>query len=167
MQLPTLALCAIASLPLVAAADSKPAIKLTSETTPLYPSKRCKTVTPASDGGDPALRCPAKRGYQVDVSFSAWATHVEITGPSTQLSFEGYVGKQLEWRLAGGKPFAVIISVDEQGPGEDGSANPKAARLRVRGINGFMLDAGVQADAKDARKAAQEIADAAYRAHAK
>ena len=168
MQLSTLALCAIASLPLVAAADSRQATRFTSETTPLYPSKQCKTVTPAGDdGGDPALRCPAKRGYQVDVGFSAWATHVELTGPSTRVSFEGYVGKHIEWRLADGKPFAVIVSVDAQGPDEDGNTDPKATRLQVRGINGLKLDTEVAAHAKDAIKTAQDLADGAYRAQAK
>lgn len=170
MKLPAAVLLAMTSLSLAgsfaspAAADGKGAPRFSSETTPLYPSERCKTVVAGEDGGDPALRCPAKRGFHVDVGFSAWATHVELTGPGTSVRFDGHVGAQIEWRLADGKPFAVIVRVNEQEPGDDGLPDPKATRLVVRGVGGWKIEGEVAAGAKDAAKAAQDLADTAYRA---
>lgn len=149
-----------------AAAGGASAAGFTSERTPLYPSKQCETVVPAEDGSDPVLRCPALRGFQVEVSFSAWATHVEITGPRTAVSFNGLIGDQLEWRLAGGEPFAVIVSVDEQGPDEREQADLAARRLEVRGVGGWQIEGEAPASAPDAAQSARALADAAYRAQA-
>lgn len=149
-----------------ASPSGAPSAGFTSERTPLYPSKQCETAVPAEDGSDPVLRCPALRGFQVEVSFSAWATHVEITGPRTAVSFGGLIGDQLEWRLAGGEPFAVIASVDEQGPDERGQADPAARKLQVRGLGGWQIEGEVPASAQDAAQAARALADAARRAQA-
>jgi hypothetical protein len=170
MKLPAAVLLALASLSLAgplagpAAADAKSAPRFSSETTPLYPNKRCKAIAISEEEGEQTLRCPAKRGFLVEVGFSAWATHVELTGPSTSVRFDGTIGAQIEWRLADGKPFAVIVRVNEQEPDDDGLPDPKATRLVVRGVNGWKIEGEVAAGAKDAVKAAQDLADTAYRA---
>jgi hypothetical protein len=138
---------------------ASPGPRFTSETTPLYPSDQCKTLIPGEDGSDPTLGCPALPGYEVVIRFSAWATHVEITGPETNVSFGGYLGGEIEWRLADGKPFAVIVSVN---PDEERRDDPRSTRLELRGVAGWSIEADVPADAKDAAQAARDQADAAF-----
>jgi hypothetical protein len=178
MKLPLPAVCVIASMSFVAvacggasappqgpaapaggapAAASTP--RFTSETTPLYPREECKTLIPGEDGSDPTLGCPALPGYEVVIQFTAWATHVRIDGPETQVSFSGYVGDELEWRLADGKPFAVIASVIGD---EERERDPNAAVLQVRGIAGWPIEANVPITVKNAAQAARDMADAGY-----
>lgn len=49
--------------------------KITTKTTGLYPSKTCKTKIKGGEGQDPVLRCPALKGFDVEVSFSLACAH--------------------------------------------------------------------------------------------
>ena len=90
--------------------------KIKAMTTDLYPSKKCKTKIAGGEGQDPVLTCPAAvKGYEVEVSFSAIDTHVTVRGDGKETSFSGQVGKKLEWRLADGKPFALLVELAEHG----------------------------------------------------
>lgn len=112
----------------VAFAEGKRA-KIASQETGLYPSKACKTKVEGVDGQDPVLRCPAPKGYEVEVSFAAVTTQVSISGGGTKTEFSGLVGNKLEWRIAlDGVPFAVLVEMadsDTDGEGKEISKNPR------------------------------------------
>ena len=54
-------------------------------------------------------RCPSLDGYEVLHGRASFAVSVTITGKKTELVFESYLGDVIEWRLADGKPFAIIV----------------------------------------------------------
>lgn len=149
----------------------KPAkpVAITSKTTGLYPSKTCKEKIKGGDGQDPVLTCPALPGHEVEISFSARDTHVTLTGGADQHSFNGWVGDKIEWRLAGGKPFAIIVAVGEweESDTEPGAAKVINERLLIRGVGAMSIKLEVKD--KNANKSAaawkkaRELADAEYR----
>jgi hypothetical protein len=95
--------------------------KVTSKTTDLYPSKKCKEKSKGGEGQDPVLTCPAAvKGYDVTVSFSAEATQVTVSGDGKDTGFYGHLGKTLEWRLRDGKPFALIVETGDTDPDKIG-----------------------------------------------
>jgi hypothetical protein len=102
--------------------------KFTTKTTALYPSKACKTKIAGAEGSDPVLRCPGLKGFDVEVSFSATDTLVTVSNGEKPITFSGQVGKQLEWQLVNGKPFAVLVEVGDY---DDGEGKPKTVNLRV------------------------------------
>ncbi len=108
--------------------------KLTTKTTGLYPSKTCKTKIKGGEGQDPVLTCPAgAKGFDVTVSFSATDTHVEITGPKGVTNIGGRVGDKLEWRLADGVPYALVVELADTDQEAEGSpaVNPRIAVFAV------------------------------------
>lgn len=108
---------------------------LTTKTTGLYPSKTCKTKIEGGEGQDPVLSCPAAaKGFAVEVSFSAVDTHVTVTGPGgSSTTFSGRLGDKLEWRLANGAPYALILEMADTDHEADGSpaVNPRVAVFAV------------------------------------
>jgi hypothetical protein len=139
------ALVVLVALTLPAAADPK----ITTQSTPIYPSKLCKEKGKAGEGQDPVLTCPAPTGYTVTVFFSAENTYAEIGGTPKQLQVGGKkVGGQIEWRLVDGKPFAIIVSVDK--------------KLLVRTLDGALVDE-VDEKKADAWKQARNLADASLK----
>jgi len=118
-----------------AAAEPKPP-KITSKTTALYPSKSCKVKVAGGEGQDPVLRCPALKGFDIEVSFSATDTLVTITGGTQPITFSGLVGPTLEWRLARGKPFALLVELGISDTDEDGrpiNRNPHVEVIDLAG----------------------------------
>lgn len=109
--------------------------KRTTKTTGLYPSKTCKTKIAGGEGQDPVLSCPAgAKGYAVEVSFSAIDTHVTVTGPAgSSTTFSGRLGDKLEWYLADGTPYALVLEMAETDMDTDGSpaVNPRVAVYAV------------------------------------
>lgn len=107
---------------------------LSTRTTGLYPSKTCKTKIAGGEGQDPVLTCPAgAKGFAVEVSFSAVDTHVTVTGPSSSTTFSGRLGDKLEWRLANGQPYALVLEMADTDLDADGSpaVNPRVAVFAV------------------------------------
>ena len=157
---PILLLCILSS-----AAIAGP--KLTAKTTDLYPSTKCKEKIKGGEGQDPVLTCPsAVKGFDVTVSFSAVLTHVTVSGGGKETSFSGLVGKKLEWRLADGKPFALLVELadpDEEKPGKtlgkriaiyQWGSPTASSELPIQGMNA----AAVTKEWAKARKAADMLA---------
>lgn len=116
-----LALAVLVSMSTFAIADVKKP-RITSTTTGLYPSKSCKTKIRGGEGQDPVLRCPAPKTFDVEVFFSAQDTHVTVTGNGKSASFSGLVGNKLEWRLADGVPFALLVEIADADPDTVGAS---------------------------------------------
>ncbi|MFN0248010.1 MAG: hypothetical protein ACKV2T_14060 [Kofleriaceae bacterium] len=125
--------CAVASAS--AFAEGKPP-KITSKETGLYPSKACKTKIAGGEGQDPVLKCPAMKGFEVEVSFAATTTQVSITGNGKTTSLSGLVGNKLEWRLADGKPFAILVENAIDDTDEQGDPIARNRRVEVYSVGG-------------------------------
>ena len=122
--------------------------KLTSAFTPLPPNKACT----AADNDK--KQCPGKAEYTVTIGKSDGGSYIRVQKGEVVVDLpDGKLGRQLEWRMADGVPFAVIASITDG----DGT------RLVVRGLEGFGAIGG-QVDAKDKRaaKKAQQLADTGF-----
>jgi len=122
--------------------------------------------------------CKAVGGFRVRiVPAGAWAEMLEIVDKNKEtvasLGTHGYgystdPKRVVEWRMANGKPFAVIFRVneyDEAKASEDGE-NPYTAKYKtgekliVRGLTGYsQIDFEVDAKEKNANVKAQKLAD--------
>jgi hypothetical protein len=104
--------------------------KLTTKQTGLYPSKTCKTKIKGGEGQDPVLTCPSgAKGFAVEVFFSATDTHVTISGTGGETSINGRLGDKLEWRLADGVPYALLVELadTDQDAATSPAVNPRVA----------------------------------------
>ena len=106
--------------------------------------KDCRAAFDAHDSADDAPRsCKGFDGYGVSVNYSACAAQVSISKGSFDLVFPSQSGdvdtRKLEWRLADGKPFAVILRVEEYDSGQDICERGKKAGevLMIMGLQGF------------------------------
>lgn len=179
MKLRSILVLALAGLLLAlnVAAQKKPAVKFTSVYTNL--TRNCKTLR-ASQGSDEGSLCRGAGNYQVRVYYSAAAAHVnaEVKGKDDYVNL-AMLGMDfderkvtLEWRLANGKPFAVIMRVPiYSGPTTDDPYFGKVIgqKLAVNGLVGFEETVTGEVDVKtpNANAKAREIADKAYAAAAK
>jgi hypothetical protein len=159
----------------VSATAQSPA-KRTVTFTSVYTSlnKGCK-VLKGENGTDNAFLCKGAPGYQVRIYYSAAATHysAELKGsdkfvPLTAEDIKFDDSKiRLEWRLANGKPFAVIMRVPKYGPATDDNPYFGAVvgeRLIVKGLVGFeSIDVAVDARESGANAKARSLADAAFK----
>lgn len=150
------------------AAAQKP-VKFTSAYTSL--DKGCKTLR-GGPGQDDAYLCKGVGGYKVRVYYSAAATHItaERAGSDTNspvamldLGFDLSSAK-LEWRLANGRPFAVILRVPVYGDAAPGEYFGKVTgrQLIIIGLAGYNIDEKIDAKMPSANARAREIADAAF-----
>jgi hypothetical protein len=131
MKKPLLIACTLISA--IAFAERKPPKppKITSKETGLYPSKTCKTKVKGGEGQDPVLSCPAMKGFEVEVSFAAVTTQVSITGNGSKTEFSGLVGNKLEWRIAAGVPFALLVEIADSDTDDQGKEIEKNRRVEV------------------------------------
>jgi hypothetical protein len=133
----------------------------------------CKSFD-GENGSDGYSICGGPGGYRIRVYYSAASVHynAEIAKgensnfPITMLaiSFDDK-RTRLEWRLANGKPFAVIMRTPTYAaPVEEyeyyGPVNGE--RLVVRGLRDIELDGAVDGRVPNANTVARELADAAY-----
>jgi len=138
----------------------------------------CKVLR-GTKGADNASICKGRAPYQVRVYSSAAATHIvaEVKGsdktiPLTTVDI-GFDERKtrLEWRLANGKPFAVIMRVPRYGPATDDHpyfGEAVGQDLIVVGLNGYeTINSTVNAKTADANIKARSAADAAFRLLAK
>ncbi len=139
---------------------------------------QCKPLGEPSDRGDDTpLRCKGYGGYHVQIDFSAASSHLIVmpAGGDTEAHISlaeqplGYDSKRkIEWRLADGKPFAVILRVDKAREGLDPAEmwrpeNKAGEFLLVKGLKGHeRIDYQVDAKTTDANKEARRMADRAY-----
>lgn len=150
---------------------TKPAVRFTSVYTSL--GTGCK-VLKGHEGTDDGSLCKGPGGYQVRVYGSAAALNInaEIKGtddsfPLAMLSIGFDESKtRLEWRLANGKPFAVIMRVPKYGDPTDSDpyfGKVIGQELIVKGLKGFAdLDGKVDAKTPNANVEARRLADAAF-----
>lgn len=137
----------------------------------------CKPESKVEDQEVPFI-CEAVGGFKVRINpAGAWAESIEIIDKSGEqiasLGTHGYgysvKGKRLvEWRMANGKPFAVIFRVntyDAEKALEDGD-NPyldkykTGEKLLVQGLTGYsQIQFEVDAKTKNANVEAQKLAD--------
>lgn len=119
---------------------------------------------------DIPLICKAPKDYQVEVGYSACCELIKISN-KIKFSFQtpiqpigSYQKRKIEWRLANGKPFAVIFRINKYS-GEL-SIDPKKTGevLIVKGLDGF-ANIDYEVDVKkhsDPNKEARRLADKAY-----
>ncbi len=139
---------------------------------------QCKPQGNPNDpnGGDAPLLCKGYNGYTVSVSYSAFAASLsaeKASGISVPLAevegdYDAQKGRKLEWRLANGVAFALILRVNTYRPAPDAD-NPYQAKyrtgtlLKVVGLAGFERVSGeVDVRQPNANQKARAMADAGY-----
>lgn len=125
-----------------------------------------------------AFICKAVGGFRIRINpAGAWAETIDVVDAQKEtvasLGTHGYgystaPKRMVEWRMANGKPFAVIFRIneyDEEKAMEDGD-NPyldkykTGEKLIVRGLTGYsQIDFEVDAKEKNANVKAQKLAD--------
>lgn len=126
-----------------------------------------------SNGSDGYSVCKGPGGYQVRIYYSAAATHIntEIKGKDENFPMAtasigfNWDRTRLEWRLANGKPFAVIMRIPKYAEAADGEYFGKVIgqELVVTGLKGFDgLKTTIDAKTAGANSLAREAADSEY-----
>jgi hypothetical protein len=128
------------------------------------------------NGQDMPLRCKGFGGYEIRIDYSAVSSNLRVqtlgdkAGDSIQLGMQPLAYDQtrkIEWRLANGKPFAVIYRVDKSKsdqPEEMWAPQHKTGEaLMVKGLKGHE-DISFELDAKtpNVNTKAREMADNAF-----
>ncbi|WP_058868020.1 hypothetical protein [Chloracidobacterium thermophilum] len=135
--------------------------------------------TEASEGSDAPMYCTGYGNYRLLVSFSAFAADIFVESRNqsfSRLLAEGQAsdytrekGRKAEWRLADGKPFAVILRAFTYRTGPDDTpdfSRKVGERLVIKGLAGFEhIDFTVDARATpNANVRARQLADDGYSA---
>ena len=122
-------------------------------------------------GSDIPTRCKGYGGYDVFVGYSACASQIDLSKGDERIPLAtqavDWKQKIVEWRLANGKPFAVIFRVYKYS-GDDPCAPGRkitGESLLVKGLKGYEhIDETI--DIKSTRNPnlkAREIADKGYK----
>ncbi|HYW69677.1 MAG TPA: hypothetical protein VE961_01505, partial [Pyrinomonadaceae bacterium] len=121
------------------------------------------------NGSDIPSKCKGLAGYSVDISYSACSSSLSLNrgDENISLAMQAIAWKQkvLEWRLADGKPFAVILRVYEYAGNDlcSTAGKIKSETLMVQGLKGFEhIQESVDARTPNANVKAREVADAGY-----
>ena len=120
-------------------------------------------------GSDIPSLCKGPGGYNVDISYSACSSSFSVVKGEENISLGmqsvDWKQKNAEFRLADGKPFAVIIRMYDYA-GNDACATAgkiKGESLVVKGLKGFEhIDETINANTPNANVKAREIADQGY-----
>lgn len=155
---------AILALAAVVSAQKKPTF--TSTYTNLSACKELK----GSEGTDPAYICKGPGGYQLRIYSSAMMTHInaELKDESYPIANVGFDWNQdkakVEWRLANGKPFAIIMRIPKYKDRTGESVGKKIGEeLFVSGIGEWeFISESVDAKKPNANAKARAIADKGY-----
>jgi hypothetical protein len=139
---------------------------------------QCKPIAGGeARGDDTPLRCAGQGGYEVRIDFSAASSHLGVQPTACECDERIALAEQplhydakrkIEWRLADGKPFAVILRVDKPKGGLDPAEawrpeNKAGESLIVKGLKGYeRIDFEVDAKTPNANEKAREAADKAY-----
>lgn len=145
-------------------------VKFSSEYTDL--KSGCKTAG-GNEGGHSSTFCKGPGGYKIHYFDSAstleFNSENEDEEFSARLSSEslGYTEKnrKIEWRLANGKPFAVIMRVYEYPAGGEfpKQGKPTGEFLVVKGVKGYeSLNERIDAHKTNANEMARKRADGAF-----
>ncbi len=122
---------------------NEPAIAFTSVFTEL--KKDCKDkFNDVGEGQDMPVICKGYGGYIIDVEFSACCEHMQVQGGKDFLflfpeqRFVTVMKRKMEWRLANGKPFAVIFPVDKYKWDITVTPNKVSGEtLTIKGLEGY------------------------------
>jgi hypothetical protein len=120
-------------------------------------------------GSDIPTRCRGYGGYDVYISYSACTSMITLDRGEERLLLAtqavGWKQKTVEWRMANGKPFAVIMRVYEYA-GDDQCADGgkiTSESLIIKGLKGHEhIDATVKKGTPNPNLKARQIADQAY-----
>src|ERR1051325_11606338 len=120
-------------------------------------------------GSDIPSKCKGLAGYSVDISYSACSSNFSLTrgDESISLGMQAIDWKQktVEWRLADGKPFAVIMRIYEYAGNDmcSTAGKIKSESLKVQGLKGYEhIEGSVDARTPNANVKARELADKAF-----
>jgi hypothetical protein len=136
--------------------------------------KDCKTIKGGTEGTDDASDCKGVGGYRIQVGAAAAALFIAAETPDKkdriQLATQNFDFDQtkstIEWRMANGKPFAVIMRVavysDTVKEGEY-FGKKIGEQLIIIGLKGYeKIDFKVDAKTPDANARARGLADDAF-----
>lgn len=123
-------------------------------------NKECKAAFKSvGEGQDMPLNCKGYGGYRISIGYSAMYSHLvaetldgknSIPLATADINYDQEKGEKIEWRLANGKPFAVILRVND--------------KLFVKGLRGYEkidYDIDVKSTANP-NQSARDMADKAY-----
>lgn len=129
-------------------------------------------------GSDMPLKCKGYGGYEINIGYSASSSQFSINRignrsdgvvTSTMQPLDYDLKRRVEWRLANGKPFAVIYRIDlTKGDSSDAigmwsKENKTGESLVIKGLKGFEhIDFEISANTADANLKAREMADKNY-----
>ncbi|MFM9904100.1 MAG: hypothetical protein ACKVQJ_05950 [Pyrinomonadaceae bacterium] len=153
-------------------AQKAASVKFTSVYTSL--ATTCRSYD-GSNGSDGYSICKGPSRYQVRIYYSATTTQFAAERKGKDDNFPiatagigfNWNKTKLEWRLANGKPFAVIIRIpkyaEPAGDGDYGFSKVIGSELVVAGLFGFEdLKTSIDAKTPKANDLAREAADAEY-----
>lgn len=145
-----------------------------------YTNLKTQCETPkgqGEEGGHVSTYCEGYGGYRVHIFDTAKSLEITIQSEnadesvsiaSQSLTFDN--NKQIEWRFKDGKPFAVIMRVDQYRMGNDGLIRYPVRKtgefLIVKGLPGFeKIDYKINTrTTTNENEKAREMADAGYSA---
>jgi len=123
------------------------------------------------EGQDMPLLCKGRDNYSVHVDFSACCDHIRVEGKrdfQLQLppqTIGSSLNRTLEWRLANGKPFAVIFRIDRyRGDITMPPVQKAGSVLIIKGLLGFSnIDYAVDVKLHhNPNQVARKLADQGY-----
>jgi hypothetical protein len=118
------------------------------------------------EGQDMPLVCKGFGGYQIHIDYSASSEHYRAEKGQSVIGLVRHrIGrvpsKKIEWRMANGKPFAIIVRINKYDEDSD-EFNPKkiGQSLLIKGLAGYEhIDFEVDAALPNANAKAQKMAD--------
>jgi hypothetical protein len=120
-------------------------------------------------GSDIPTRCKGYGGYAVYIYYSACSSVFSLEKGDEKISLAdqaiGWKQKTVEWRLANGKPFAIIMRVYDYAGNDQCATGGKITgeSLIVKGLKGYEhIDETVKTITPNANLKARELADKAY-----
>jgi hypothetical protein len=121
-------------------------------------------------GSDIPTRCKGPGGYDINISYSACTSEFSVDKGEESIPFAtqsvAWKQKTVEWRLANGKPFAIIMRAYEYAANEYCAIGDKITGefLIVKGLKGYeQIDEKVSVKGTPNPNAkARAIADKAY-----
>ena len=120
------------------------------------------------NGTDIPTRCKGVGGYDVYIYYSACSSNFSLMKGDESISLGmqaiNWTQKTVEWRMANGKPFAVIMRKYDYAGGEQCATDGKITgeSLIVVGLKGYGIDEAVATKTPNANVKARELADKAY-----
>jgi hypothetical protein len=143
--------------------------------------KECKNAFKrVGEGQDMPLKCKGYGQYYMYIYYSAFASHISIKTNNgddfiylspEKIEFSDQKNNKIEWRLADGKPFAVILKVSRyDDKAQDNGENPYQDKYKIgelfiiKGLKGYE-HINFEVDAQTTPEAitkARELADNAF-----